>query len=61
MHSDTRQSEARDETIRRRPELSMDMTGDFEDGATVVRVGQAIFGERPPADNYYRPGASDQS
>ena len=33
------------------PELSMGMTGDFEiaieEGATLVRVGRAIFGERP--------------
>ena len=32
------------------PELSMGMTGDFEvaieEGATLVRVGRAIFGER---------------
>jgi uncharacterized pyridoxal phosphate-containing UPF0001 family protein len=35
------------------------MTGDFEvaieEGATVVRVGQAIFGKRPTPDNYYWP------
>jgi pyridoxal phosphate enzyme (YggS family) len=34
------------------PELSMGMTDDFEiaveEGATLVRVGRAIFGERPP-------------
>jgi hypothetical protein len=40
-------------TTLRLPELSMGMTEDFEDaiaeGATVVRVGRAIFGERPPA------------
>jgi len=34
------------------PELSMGMSGDFEiaieEGATVVRVGTAIFGARPP-------------
>lgn len=34
-------------------ELSMGMTGDFEDaiaeGATIVRIGTAIFGERPVA------------
>lgn len=34
------------------PELSMGMSGDFEvaieEGATAVRVGTAIFGERPP-------------
>lgn len=33
------------------PELSMGMTGDFEvaveEGATLVRVGRALFGERP--------------
>jgi hypothetical protein len=33
------------------PDLSMGMTGDFEvaieEGATMVRVGRAIFGERP--------------
>jgi uncharacterized pyridoxal phosphate-containing UPF0001 family protein len=32
-------------------ELSMGMSGDFEqgiaEGATIVRVGSAIFGERP--------------
>jgi uncharacterized pyridoxal phosphate-containing UPF0001 family protein len=35
------------------PELSMGMTDDFEagvrEGATLVRVGRALFGERPPA------------
>jgi PLP dependent protein len=34
------------------PELSMGMSDDFEvaieEGATIVRVGRAIFGERPP-------------
>lgn len=46
-------------------ELSMGMSGDFEiaieEGATVVRVGQAIFGARPLPDSYYWPtaGASD--
>ena len=34
------------------PELSMGMADDFEvaieEGATLVRVGRAIFGERPP-------------
>jgi uncharacterized pyridoxal phosphate-containing UPF0001 family protein len=33
-------------------ELSMGMTGDLElavaEGATIVRVGTAVFGERPP-------------
>jgi uncharacterized pyridoxal phosphate-containing UPF0001 family protein len=36
----------------RLPELSMGMTSDFEHaiaaGATLVRVGTAIFGSRPP-------------
>ena len=46
-------------------ELSMGMSGDFElaieEGATVVRVGQAIFGPRPLADSHYWPatGASE--
>jgi pyridoxal phosphate enzyme (YggS family) len=42
-------------------ELSMGMSGDFElaieEGATVVRVGQAIFGARAVADNHYWPEA----
>lgn len=41
-------------------ELSMGMSGDFEiaieEGATVVRVGQAIFGARALPDAYYWPG-----
>ncbi len=41
-------------------ELSMGMSGDFEiaieEGATVVRVGQAIFGARATPDAYYWPG-----
>lgn len=40
--------------------LSMGMSGDFEiavqEGATVVRVGQAIFGARPGGDAHYWPG-----
>ncbi len=39
-------------------ELSMGMTGDFEiaiaEGATMVRVGRAIFGERPAGDTLDR-------
>ena len=35
-------------------ELSMGMTNDYaiaiEEGATIVRVGRAIFGERPPPE-----------
>ena len=34
------------------PELSMGMSDDYavavEEGATIVRVGRALFGERPP-------------
>lgn len=41
--------------------LSMGMSGDYEiaieEGATVVRVGQAIFGARPLPDSYYWPGS----
>ncbi len=41
-------------------ELSMGMSGDFElaitEGATVVRVGQAIFGARATKDSLYWPG-----
>lgn len=40
-------------------ELSMGMSGDFEiaieEGATVVRVGQAIFGARAMPDSHYWP------
>lgn len=42
-------------------ELSMGMSGDFEaaieEGATVVRVGQALFGPRPLPVSFYWPGA----
>lgn len=45
---------------RRMVELSMGMSGDFElaieEGADVVRVGQAIFGRRPTPDSHYWPG-----
>jgi pyridoxal phosphate enzyme (YggS family) len=44
-------------------ELSMGMSGDFEiaieEGATVVRVGQAIFGARALPDGYYWPSGPD--
>lgn len=40
--------------------LSMGMSGDFEEaieeGADVVRVGQAIFGRRPTSNAHYWPG-----
>lgn len=41
-------------------DLSMGMSGDYEtailEGATVVRVGQAILGPRPGSDAHYWPG-----
>ncbi|CAI8734090.1 Pyridoxal phosphate homeostasis protein [Pseudomonas sp. IT-P12] len=43
-------------------ELSMGMSGDYEiaieEGATVVRVGQAIFGARSTPDSLYWPSAT---
>jgi pyridoxal phosphate enzyme (YggS family) len=46
------------------PALSMGMTDDFEvaveEGATIVRIGRALFGERPhvhPHDHAHGPGA----
>ncbi len=51
-----------DQAVERHPGLtglSMGMTGDFEvaiaEGASVVRVGQAIFGQRPTPDSHYWP------
>lgn len=45
-------------------ELSMGMSGDFEiaieEGATVVRVGQAIFGARTLPDEYFWPGINGE-
>jgi len=45
-------------------ELSMGMSVDFEvaveEGATVVRVGQAIFGPRDLPDDYYWPVADQK-
>jgi PLP dependent protein len=44
------------------PELSMGMSDDFElaieEGATIVRVGRAIFGERP---HHHDPGEADHA
>jgi len=44
-------------------ELSMGMSGDFEiaieEGATTVRVGQAIFGARPMPDSHYWPAEAN--
>lgn len=46
-------------------ELSMGMSGDYEtaieEGATVVRVGQAIFGQRPLPDSHYWPTKSTRT
>lgn len=46
--------------LGRAVDLSMGMSGDFEtaieEGATVVRVGQAIFGRRATPDADYWPG-----
>lgn len=43
-------------------ELSMGMSGDFEvaieEGASVVRVGQSIFGARSLPDSHYWPGGT---
>lgn len=40
--------------------LSMGMTNDFElaieEGATMIRIGRGIFGERGKPDSYYWPG-----
>jgi len=49
------------------PELSMGMTDDFEvaveEGATIVRVGRALFGERPApqAPGHARASAPDRT
>ncbi|HRG56218.1 MAG TPA: YggS family pyridoxal phosphate-dependent enzyme, partial [Lacunisphaera sp.] len=46
-------------------ELSMGMSGDFElaieEGATVVRVGQAIFGARSLPDSHFWPSTTPQA
>lgn len=46
-------------------ELSMGMSGDFElaidEGATTVRIGQAIFGARNTPDSAYWPGLMQSS
>lgn len=45
-------------------ELSMGMSGDYElaieEGATIVRVGQAIFGARALPDSHYWPGINNK-
>jgi pyridoxal phosphate enzyme (YggS family) len=60
LRDQLRQSAPADITL---DELSMGMSGDFEiaieEGATVVRVGQAIFGARALPDGYYWPTGTD--
>ena len=50
----------RDRTVAQLELLSMGMTTDFElaieEGADIIRVGQAIFGPRPTKDGHYWPG-----
>ena len=50
-----------EQTLGHKLGLSMGMSGDFEiaveEGATTVRVGQAIFGARSTPDSLYWPGA----
>lgn len=45
-------------------ELCMGMSGDFElaieEGADIVRIGQAIFGKRPTPDSHYWPGLAEE-
>ena len=45
-------------------ELCMGMSADFEiaieEGADVVRIGQAIFGKRPTPDSHYWPGLTEE-
>ncbi len=52
--------EARQKHLIGQGDLSMGMSGDFEtaieEGATCVRVGQAIFGARSLPDTHYWPG-----
>ena len=59
--------ELRDRLQQQNPavaELSMGMSGDFElaiaEGATTVRVGQAIFGARRTPDSEYWPGLAPE-
>ena len=60
--------ELRDRLQQQNPavaELSMGMSGDFElaiaEGATTVRVGQAIFGARRTPDSEYWPGLAPEN
>lgn len=55
------QQQAQTEFGREFPELSMGMSSDFEgaieEGATIIRVGTTIFGQRKYADSYYWPSS----
>jgi len=46
-------------------DLSMGMSGDYElaieEGSTIVRVGQAIFGARKVPDSSYWPASGGQA
>ena len=46
------------------PDLSMGMSGDYEiaieEGATIVRVGRALFGERPHVHGTAGPYVHDR-
>jgi len=52
----------RDRGLALGPDLSMGMTDDFEvaveEGATIVRIGRAIFGERP---HHFAPGEPEHT
>lgn len=60
--------EIRDRALQEAPQaealshLSMGMSGDYEiaieEGATIVRVGQAVFGPRAVPDSHYWPDAA---
>jgi len=47
------------------PRLSMGMSGDFPlavaEGATELRIGTAIFGQRPHPDSYYWPESPEKA
>src|SRR5690606_37034449 len=53
------QKKAKQEFDQVFPELSMGMSSDFEgaieEGATIIRVGTTVFGQRKYADSYYWP------
>lgn len=53
------QAEAESKFQKKFPELSMGMSNDYqvaiEEGATIIRVGTTIFGQRTTSDSYYWP------